>query len=289
MKTDEGSLFDRLKKYDIRPIKSLGQNFLMDKNVISRIIESADIGQDDLVIEIGPGAGSLTEIISRKAGAFAAIEIDRHMIPLLEDLLKDNKNSMLINKDVLDVNIGEEILSVFPDFKSYKVVANLPYYITTPIIMKFLESDRPPELMTVMMQKEVADRLRAVPGCKEYGSLTVAAGVFCDISKVMDVSSNCFFPRPDVTSTVLNLRSKGKDILKGIDRNLFFSIVKASFSQRRKKMSNSLANTAGLSLTRDSLESIIDGMGLPKDIRAEKLSLEQFIELSSEIERLLNN
>ena len=289
MITDENNLFARLKKYDIRPIKSLGQNFLIDKNVITKIIESADITKNDLVIEIGPGAGGLTEILAGKAGAFAAIEIDRHMIPLLEEILSEYKNTMLINKDVLEVNIDEEVLSKFPDYSSYKVVANLPYYITTPIIMKFLESNKPPGQMTVMMQKEVADRLRAEPGNKEYGSLTVATGVFCDISKIMDVSSNCFFPRPDVTSTVLKLQNKGKDILKGIDRNLFFSIVRACFSQRRKKMSNSVVNTAGLSLDREQVESVLEGMGISRDIRAEKLSLEQFRFFSAEIERLLTD
>lgn len=289
MKTDENSLFARLKRFDIRPIKSLGQNFLIDKNVTNKIIESSEIDKDDLVIEIGPGAGSLTELLVQKAGAFAAIEIDRHMMPLLENILSGHDNSLLINKDVLDVDIKEEVLSKFPEFDSYKVVANLPYYITTPIIMKFLEYDIPPEQMTVMMQKEVADRLRAVPGCKEYGSLTVAAGVFCTITKVMDVSNNCFFPRPDVSSTVLKLQNKGKDILKGIDRELFFAIVRASFSQRRKKMSNSIVNTAGLSLTRNQVEDVLENMSLSRDIRGEKLSLEQFIKFSSDIERLLSN
>ncbi len=289
MKTDENSLFNRLKKFDIRPIKSLGQNFLIDNNVITKIIESAKINKDDLVIEIGPGAGSMTKVIAQKAGALAAIEIDRHMMPLLEEVLSSFDNTILINKDVLEVNIEEEVLSHFPGYNSYKVVANLPYYITTPIIMKFIESKSPPAQMTVMMQKEVADRLRATPGNKEYGSLTVATGVFCNISKVMDVSSGCFYPRPDVTSTVLNLQNKGKDILKGLDRELFFSIVRASFSQRRKKMSNSLVNTAGLSLTREQIESILVDMGVSSDIRAEKLSLEQFITFSTNIERLLSN
>ncbi|MBN1623693.1 MAG: ribosomal RNA small subunit methyltransferase A, partial [Clostridia bacterium] len=217
-----------------------------------------------------------------------AIEIDRHMIPLLEEVLSDYDNTKIINRDVLETDI-EEVISEFPEFTSYKVVANLPYYITTPIIMKFIESSNPPEQMTVMMQKEVADRLRAKPGNKEYGSLTVAIGVFCDISKVMDVSSNCFYPKPDVASTVLNLQNKGKDILKGIDRDLFFSIVRASFAQRRKKMSNSVVNTAGLSLTREQVEKVLENIGVSNDIRAEKLSLEQFILFSAEIESLLRN
>lgn len=289
MITDESGLFYRLKKFDIRPIKSLGQNFLIENNVISQIVDASDISSDDLVIEIGPGAGSLSTELAKKAGAFVAIEIDRHMIPLLEEVLSVFDNSLLINKDFLEVDIQKEVLDKFPDFKRYKVVANLPYYITTPIIMKFIESNNPPEIMTVMMQKEVADRLRAVPGKKEYGSLTVAVGVFCNISKIMDVSANCFFPRPDVTSTVLKLRDKGIDILKGIDRDLFFLIVRASFSQRRKKMSNSIVNTAGLSLTREQIESVLLEMGLKNDIRAEKLSLEQFSRFSAKIEKLLSN
>jgi 16S rRNA (adenine1518-N6/adenine1519-N6)-dimethyltransferase len=288
MKTDENSLFARLKKFDIRPIRSLGQNFLIDKNVIAKIIESADICKSDLVIEIGPGAGSMTEALAESSGALVAIEIDRHMIPLLEEVLSGYDNTKIINSDILEIDI-EKVISEFPDFKSYKVVANLPYYITTPIIMKFIESSNPPEQMTVMMQKEVADRLRAKPGNKEYGSLTVAIGVFCDISKVMDVSSNCFYPKPDVASTVLNLQNKGKDILKGIDRDLFFSLVRASFAQRRKKMSNSVVNTAGLSLTREQVEKVLENIGVSNDIRAEKLSLEQFISFSVEIESLLRN
>ena len=283
MMTDDEGLFSRLRKYDIKPIKSLGQNFLTDNNIINKIINAADISSADFVIEIGPGGGSLTGLLAEKAGALAAIEIDGNMIPLLSDLLSNHENTTLINKDILDVDIKREALDLYPDYNSYKVVANLPYYITTPIIMKFLESDYPPEQMTVMMQKEVAARLNASPGNKDYGSLTVSAGVFCNIQKVCDVSRNCFYPKPDVESTVLTLTNKGKDILKGTDRKLFFDLVRASFSHRRKKMSNSIANSPKLGISRAMTEDVLDGMGLGKDIRAEKLSLEQFVEFSTRI------
>jgi len=288
-KTEGSSLFTRLEKHGIRPVKSLGQNFLTDRNVINKIVDAAGICSDDLVIEIGPGAGSMTDILADRAGAYVGVEIDRHMIPLLEELLSDHDNTSILNMDFLETDIRKDVLGLYPEFNSYKVVANLPYYITTPIIMKLLESDSPPVKMTVMMQREVADRMRALPGSKDYGSLTVAVGVFCDVEKVMDVSRNCFFPKPDVTSTVLNLLNKGKDILKGNDRDLFFSIVRASFSQRRKKMSNSLVNTSGFSVTREQVEGILTEMGLPPDIRAEKLSLDQFARFTFQMETLLRN
>ena len=289
MKTDGDGIFNRLAKYGIKPVKTLGQNFLIDKNIIDRILVASDISDADLVLEIGPGAGSLSGELAEKAGAYCGVEIDKKLIPLLEDMLEDRENTMILNKDILEVDIYDDILRNYPDYDSYKVVANLPYYITTPIIMKFLESEYPPSQMTVMMQKEVADRLRAEPGGKDYGSLTVSAGVFCDIEKVMDVSGNCFFPRPDVTSTVLKLTNKGKDILKGYDGKLFFSLVRSAFAQRRKKMSNSIVNASDIQITRAQIEDILTGMGIDSDIRAERMSLENFLEFSTRVERLLIN
>ncbi|MBN2558215.1 MAG: 16S rRNA (adenine(1518)-N(6)/adenine(1519)-N(6))-dimethyltransferase RsmA [Clostridia bacterium] len=272
--------------YGIRPVKSLGQNFLTDNNIAEKIVGAAEIKKTDLIIEIGPGTGSLTGRIAALAGRLVAVEIDKNLMPVLKSRLENFDNFEIINSDILKLDIAGDILCRYPGYPSYKVIANLPYYITTPIMMKFIECETPPGRMTFMMQKEVADRIKAGPGSKAYGSLSVFAGYHCIVTKVMDVSPNCFYPRPEVTSTVLNMDYRTKDKANIIQENLFFTIVKAAFAQRRKKVSNSIANTSGLDIRRGQLEGILMDMGLRADARAESLSIENFADLSNRISKL---
>ncbi|MDX1359483.1 MAG: 16S rRNA (adenine(1518)-N(6)/adenine(1519)-N(6))-dimethyltransferase RsmA [Clostridia bacterium] len=280
-------MFNRMSGYGIKPVKSLGQNFLADKNTIEKIIDSAEITREDLVIEVGPGAGSLTKRLAEKAGNLIAVEIDKNLIPLLEDLLSDNENARVVHADVLKYDIPSLLKSDYSDYKSYKVVANLPYYITTPILMKFLESDFPPSAMVVMMQKEVAERINAGPGGKEYGSLSVVAGYYCSVSKVMDVSPNCFYPKPDVSSTVLRMDTRENPEVSIDDEGLFFRLVRSAFSQRRKKVSNSISNTLGYDISKKQIEEVLGQMSIPSDIRAERLSIGNFAELSNRIGKIV--
>lgn len=280
-------MFNRISGYGIKPTKSLGQNFLADNNTIEKIIEAADISKEDLVIEVGPGAGSLTKKIAEKAGQLIAVEIDRKLIPLLTDLLADCQNAKIIHEDILKLDIPELINKEYPRYSSYKVVANLPYYITTPIIMGFLESPMPPESMVVMMQKEVAERINAKPGTKAYGSLTVVSGYYCRVKKIMDVSPNCFFPKPDVSSAVLRMETRKNPDVAIDNEGFFFRLVRSAFNQRRKKVSNSIANTMGFDIDKKQIEQLLVEMGLPGDIRAERLSIIQFAELSNGLEKIV--
>ena len=280
-------MFNKMSGYGIKPIKSLGQNFLVDKNTINKIITAADITGEDLVIEVGPGAGSLTGELAFCAGNLAAVEIDRNLIPLLGDIMKDSDNAEIIHADILKIDIKKDILDKYPKYNSYKVVANLPYYITTPILMKFLESKYPPSCMVVMMQKEVADRISAGPGGKDYGSLSVVSGYYCRVKKIMDVSPNCFYPKPDVSSTVLRMDTRENPEVAIDDESFFFKLVKSSFSQRRKKASNSIANTLGYDIGKKQIESLLEEMDLPGDIRAERLSIAEFAELSNKLGKIV--
>lgn len=281
-------MFNKMSEYGVRPVKSLGQNFLIDNNTIEKIIDSAGITSDDLVIEIGPGTGSMTKELASLAGNLVAVEIDKKLIPLLEDSMAEVKNFELINADILKTDVKSDILDKYKQYKSYKVVANLPYYITTPIIMKFLESPYPPSLIVVMLQKEVAERIAAGPGGKEYGSLSVVSGYYCRVKKIIDVSPNCFYPKPAITSTVIRMETReAADVLID-DEAFFFKIVKSSFAQRRKKVSNSISNTLGLEVNRADIEKILVEMGQNADARAERLSIDNFAELSNRIKTLLN-
>lgn len=272
----------------IKPIKSLGQNFLTDMNIANKIIASAKIQPEDLIIEVGPGTGSLTIGLCKKAGKVVAVEIDKKLIPLLEEKTSDCLNIEIINEDILKLDINKKILDKNPEYKSYKVVANLPYYITTPIMINFLKSIPAPELMVLMMQKEVADRVMAAPGGKEYGSLSVLCQYYCEIERITNVSPGCFFPKPDVKSSVLKMSKRVKHKVKEEEEELFFIIVRSAFAQRRKKISNSISNTSGLNISRERIEQILIEMGLRKDIRAEQLEIVDFIELSAQISRYAN-
>ncbi len=280
-------MFNKMSGYGIRPVKSLGQNFLADNNTIDKIIAAADITKDDLVIEVGPGAGSLTKELTRLAGNLVAVEIDKNLIPLLNDVMGGFENAEIIHSDILKIDIKKDILDKYKKYNSYKVVANLPYYITTPILMKFLESNNPPSSMVVMMQKEVADRINAGPGSKAYGSLSVVSGYYCRVKKIMDVSPNCFYPKPDVSSAVLRMDVRELPEVAIDDEGFFFKLIKSAFAQRRKKVSNSIANTLGLNIARDDIETILEDMEVPADTRAERLSIKDFAILSNRLAKIV--
>lgn len=283
MKIDNDSMFYMMSKYHIKTIQSLGQNFLRDRNTALKIISAADLNKEDLVIEVGMGAGSLSKIIASQCKKLVGVEIDKKLIPLLNDYLSDYDNIEIINEDILKIDIIKDILDKNPQFKSYKVIANLPYYITTPVIMKFIKCEIPPDISILMMQKEVADRILASSGNKTYGALTVAINYYCSTSRVSNVSRECFVPKPDVTSTVLRFDKNIEQKVKVKDKQLFFKLVKSAFAQRRKKVSNSVANTLNMGITKENIENILLELGLDILIRAERLTIEDFAKLADAI------
>ncbi|MCR4434994.1 MAG: 16S rRNA (adenine(1518)-N(6)/adenine(1519)-N(6))-dimethyltransferase RsmA [Clostridiales bacterium] len=278
-----------VKKYNIRPTKSLGQNFLIDDGVIKRIAASADISRKDLVIEVGPGIGSLTRELAERAGKVVAVEIDRHLIPAFLDNMKDFPNVELIHEDILRVNAGEVVHKVRAggegDLRDVKVVGNLPYYITTPIIMKFLEENPGIKAMVFMVQKEVAERMVAKPGGKDYGALSVAVQYYSLPQRLFEVAPHCFIPQPDVYSSVIRL-----DILKTppvalLDREIFFKTVKAAFGQRRKTLLNALHNSGIFTGDKESLKKALEDMGIDAGRRGETLTIEQFAQISNALSK----
>jgi 16S rRNA (adenine1518-N6/adenine1519-N6)-dimethyltransferase len=278
-----------LKKFNLRPMKSLGQNFLTDGRILKGIAEAAGLGQNDLVLEIGPGLGSLTAELAGTAGMVVAVEIDRHLIPALKENLKEYSNISLINGDILQLDVEAALASAVEargdGFKpaSLKIVANLPYYITTPVIMKLLESGIKAKTMVFMVQKEVADRMRAKPGGKDYGALTVAVQYYSRPSAVMEVPPHSFIPQPEVDSTVIRLDLYEAPPVELRDQALFFRVVKAAFGQRRKTLVNSLNNTGAFGLDKERLKGLLAGMGIDENRRGETLSLEQFAQLANGI------
>lgn len=268
-----------IKRFNIRMTKSLGQNFLIDDNIVSRIVDTADIGLNDLVIEIGPGIGSMTVELARRAGRVIAVEIDKYLIPALEDNLKDFSNVKVINMDIMKVNLEEIIGTENPE--NVKVVANLPYYITTPIIMKLLESGYGFDRMVFMVQKEVALRMAAAPGGKDYGALSVAVQYYSNPRRVFDVAPHCFIPQPEVDSSVIRLDVNKTPPVELVSKDMFFKIVKASFGQRRKTMVNALYNLANLNKSKEEIKEILKRLGIDENARGESLSINQFAELSN--------
>ena len=270
-----------IKKYNISANKNLGQNFLIDEQVVKNIIEAAKISQDDVVIEIGPGLGTLTSNLLEKAKKVIAIELDNKMINILKDRFSLYKNFTLLNEDVLKINFDKLINEQNIEQNAIKIVANLPYYITTPIIMKLLEEKVPAQNITVMVQKEVADRLTAIPGEKATGAITYCVYYYCEPKKVMVVPNKSFIPAPKVNSEVisLNLRKNAPVHLK--DEKRFFQIIKASFMQRRKTLINGLANSGIAS--KEQIKEIFTSMGLSENIRGENLSIEQFAEIANKL------
>ena len=269
-----------LKKYNITANKRLGQNFLIDDNTIENIVKIADTSKQDLVIEIGPGLGTLTSKLLENAGKVIAIELDEKMINILEDRFKFYNNFVLLNEDVLKVNLQELISKNKQDLVNTKIIGNLPYYITTPIIMKLLENKLDIESITVMVQKEVADRITATPGDKLSGAITYSVDYYSEATSEIFVSKDSFIPSPEVDSEVIKLKIRKEPKVKVKNEKLFFDIIKASFMQRRKTLLNGLINSKLFDNKEEILE-ILGKMNLNPQIRGEKLTIEQFAELAN--------
>lgn len=269
-----------LQKYDFVFQKKYGQNFLIDTHVLDKIIDAAHITKEDFVLEIGPGIGTMTQYLAQAAGKVYAVEIDRTLIPILEDTLQDFPNVTILNEDILRVDI-KKLAEEHNAGKPIKVVANLPYYITTPIIMGLFESDVPVASITVMVQKEVADRMQTGPGSKDYGALSLAVQYYAEPEIVANVPPNCFMPRPKVGSAVIRLKRHKEPPVQVQNEKLMFRLIRASFNQRRKTMANGLKNSQELNYTKEQVESAISACGLPLNIRGEALSLEQFAALTN--------
>lgn len=271
-----------LQRHNFTFQKKYGQNFLIDPNVLERVIGAAEVSKEDCVLEIGPGIGTMTQLLAERAGKVVAVEIDRNLIPILEETLSPYSNVTVINEDILKLDV-EEAIRVRGEGRPVKVVANLPYYITTPIIMSLLEGGAPLESITVMVQKEVAERMQAGPGTKDYGALSLAVQYYSRPEVVANVPPNCFIPRPNVGSAVIRLTRYGTPPVQAADPGKLFTVIRASFNQRRKTLANSLGNAPGLSVSRERVAGILEEMGLPAMIRGEALTLEQFAELSDRL------
>ena len=266
-----------LQRYGFNFQKKYGQNFLIDTHVLDKIIGAAQIGPDDFVLEIGPGIGTMTQYLAEAAREVVAVEIDTKLIPILQDTLKDNVT--VLNEDILKVDI-RKIAEEKNGGKPIKVVANLPYYITTPIIMGLFESEVPLDSITVMVQKEVADRMQVGPGTKDYGALSLAVQYYAEPYIVANVPPNCFIPRPAVGSAVIRLTRYQEKPVKVNDASFMFKIIRASFNQRRKTLQNGLYNSSELRIPKEKTVAALEEMGLTPTIRGEKLSLEEFAQLS---------
>ena len=268
-----------IQKYEFMFQKKFGQNFLIDTHVLEKIISAAGITKNDCVLEIGPGIGTMTQYLAENAGHVVAVEIDRNLIPILKETLADYNNVTVINEDILRVDI-KALAEEYNGGKPIKVVANLPYYITTPIIMGLFESGMPIDNITVMVQKEVADRMKEGPGSKDYGALSLAVQYYAEPEIVANVPPNCFIPRPNVGSAVIRLTRHKEMPVEVKDPALMFKIIRASFNQRRKTLQNGLGNAPELPYTKEQIAAAIAEMGLTPTIRGEALSLAQFAQLS---------
>lgn len=271
-----------LQKYRFNFQKKFGQNFLIDTHVLDKIIDASGVTEDDFVLEIGPGIGTMTQYLCERAREVVAVEIDKNLIPILSDTLKNYSNVTVINEDILKLDICK-LAEEKNQGKPIKVVANLPYYITTPIIMGLFESHVPIDRITIMVQKEVAERMQEGPGSKEYGALSLAVQYYAKPEIVANVPPNCFMPRPNVGSAVIRLTRHEKPPVEVEDEKLMFRIIRASFNQRRKTLANGLNNSPEIHLPKEVIQESIVSLGVPENIRGEALSLEQFAELSNEI------
>ena len=273
-----------LQKYNFVFQKKFGQNFLIDTHVLDKIIAAAEITKDDFVLEIGPGIGTMTQYLACAARKVVAVEIDKALIPILEDTLSDYDNARVINNDVLKVDIAK-LAEEENGGKPIKVVANLPYYITTPIIMGLFEKNVPVDSITVMVQKEVADRMQVGPGTKDYGALSLAVQYYAKPEIVANVPPNCFMPRPKVGSAVIKLTRYEKPPVDVQDERLMFRLIRASFNQRRKTLQNGIKNFGGLNFSKEQVAQALEEMELPASVRGEALTLEQFAQLSNILDR----
>lgn len=269
-----------LQKYQFNFQKKFGQNFLIDTGILEEIIEAAQITKDDFVLEIGPGIGTMTQYLCEAARAVVAVEIDTNLIPILKDTLAEYNNVDVLNEDILKVNISK-LAEEKNNGKPIKVVANLPYYITTPIIMGLFESHVPIDSITIMVQKEVADRMQEGPGSKEYGALSLAVQYYAKPEIVVNVPPSCFMPQPKVGSAVIRLTHHSEPPVTVKSEKLLFQVIRASFNQRRKTLANGLANYGAFGLPKEELQACIEELGVPVNIRGEALSLEQFAQLSN--------
>ena len=268
-----------IQKYQFAFQKKFGQNFLIDTHVLDKIISAAGITGDDCVLEIGPGIGTMTQYLAEHAGKVVAVEIDTNLLPILDETLKGYSNVTVINSDILKLDMNK-LVDEYNDGRPVKVAANLPYYITTPIIMGLFESNVPIDNITVMVQKEVADRMQTGPGNKDYGALSLAVQYYADPYIVANVPPNCFMPRPKVGSAVIRLTCHQEKPVQVQDEKLMFNIIRASFNQRRKTLANGLKNAATLDFTKEEVEAAIDALGKGASVRGETLTLEEFARLS---------
>ena len=271
-----------IQKYDFDFQKKFGQNFLIDERVLEKIISAAEVNKDDFVLEIGPGIGTMTQYLAENAREVMAVEIDKNLIPILSDTLSAYDNVSILNADILKVDIAK-IVEEKNGGKPVKVVANLPYYITTPIIMGLFESHVPIDSITVMVQKEVADRMQTGPGNKDYGALSLAVQYYADPYIVANVPPNCFMPRPKVGSAVIRLTRHAAPPVKVDNEKWMFDIIRASFNQRRKTLANGLSNSDKIDLPKDVITEAIVKLGKGESVRGESLSLEEFAALSNDL------
>lgn len=271
---------DVIQKHGFRFQKKYGQNFLIDTHVLDKIVSAAGVTKDDLVLEIGPGIGTMTQYLAEAAREVVAVEIDKNLIPILEETLSEYDNVTILNEDILKVDIAA-LAEEKNGGKPIKVVANLPYYITTPIIMGLFESGVPLDNITIMVQKEVADRMQVGPGTKDYGALSLAVQYYARPEIVANVPPNCFIPRPNVGSAVIRLTRYPEPPVKVDDAKKMFALIRASFNQRRKTLVNGLSNAPEIKASKEDVQNAIAKMGLSETIRGEALTLEQFAALSN--------
>ncbi len=277
---DSKKTIETIQKYQFAFQKRFGQNFLIDSHVMDKIVNAAGITKEDCVLEIGPGIGTMTQYLAEHAGRVVAVEIDTNLLPMLAETLKDYSNVTVINEDILKVDMNS-LVEEYNNGRPIKVVANLPYYITTPIIMGLFESNVPIENITVMVQKEVADRMQVGPGSKDYGALSLAVQYYASPYIVANVPPNCFIPRPNVGSAVIRLTRYQEPPVQVKDAKLMFRLIRASFNQRRKTLQNGLNNSPELSFSKEEIAAVIESLGLPAAVRGEALTLEQFAALAN--------
>lgn len=275
-----------LRQYGFVFHKKFGQNFLIDAGVLEGTAEASEIQPDDVVLEIGPGIGSLTQYLASRAKKVIAVEIDKTLIPILEDTLSGWNNAVILNQDILKTDL-QKIADEENEGRPLKVAANLPYYITTPIIMKLFESGAPVDTVTVMVQREVADRIETGPGSKNYGALSLAVQYYAKPERIMEVEPTSFVPRPNVGSTVIRLKRFEHPPVQADDEKMMFRLIRATFNQRRKTLVNSIANFEGLSFPKEAVQKAIAECGFRPDVRGETLTLAQFAELSNAFSRIL--
>jgi 16S rRNA (adenine1518-N6/adenine1519-N6)-dimethyltransferase len=279
-----GKTKEILSRYSLAAKKSLGQNFLIDLNILSKIVSAAELDDSKGALEIGPGIGALTQQLAKRAGRVVAVEIDQRMLPVLEETLSGYSNATVVHGDVLKVNLRELFEQQFQGLTGISVVANLPYYVTTPIVMKLLEERLPLENIVVMIQKEVAQRMAAKPGTKDYGSLSVAVQYYCEPQVVTIVPHTVFIPQPNVDSAVIRLKLRKEPPVKVADERLYFEVVQASFAQRRKTISNNLLTRFFSKETKPQMEEALQKAGIDPSRRGETLSLQEFAQLTEALQ-----